>query len=202
MLLSHQFNSLNRLMIIKQMKYFSLFLASIILSGCALVAPPYTSSQVNAQLLENTGATKVKVGEFGNAKDNENANPVALRAGRMHSPYQESFSIYLEEALKAELTASNQLDQKSAIEISGTLRKNDMTIPVFDPGQGVMEAQFIVKSDGLVTFDKVKCVKHDFESAFNGDVAISRAISEYRYMVQKLLKSLFSDQDFQKSIKK
>ncbi|MFZ6735867.1 hypothetical protein ACO0LG_28365 [Undibacterium sp. Ji42W] len=189
-------------MIIKQMKYFSLFLASIVLSGCALVAPPYTSSQVNAQLLEDAGASKVKVGEFGNAKYTENANPVALRGGRMHSPYQESFSTYLEEALKTELTASNQLDQKSAIEISGILRKNDMTIPVFDPGLGIMEVQFIVKSDGLVKFDKVKSVKHNFESAFSGDVAISRAISEYKYMVQKLLKTLFSDQDFKKAINK
>ena len=64
-----------------------------------------------------------------------------------------------------------------------------------------MEARFLVKSAGLVRFDKVKRIEHQWESSFAGAVAIPLAANNYPVMVQKLVGSLVNDPDFVQAIR-
>jgi hypothetical protein len=66
---------------------------------------------------------------------------------------------------------------------------------------GYIEARFVVKKDGQVTFDKTKRGSASWESSFVGAIAIPAAQSSYPLIVQDLLAKLYGDTDFQTALK-
>ncbi|KNE24434.1 hypothetical protein AFM18_25080 [Achromobacter spanius] len=170
------------------------------MSGCSMVAPPYQASMDNVTALKKAGDFTAKVGEFKSEPSKENANPISLRGSKLSSPYNNSYSAYLAEALKQELTLAGKYSDQSSVEVSGTLLKNDMSVPM-GTGTGIVEARFIVTHAGTVKYDQVKTAKHEWPSSFVAAVALPRAIEEYRNLVSKLITDVFSDPAFLNALK-
>lgn len=119
----------------------------------------------------------------------------------MNSPIGSDYAAYLADALRQELTLAGKLDAKSTIEVSGQLLRNDIAAGGFMTNSAEIEARFIVKNSSVPRFDKVKRAEMSWESSFIGAVAIPKAQQQYPLIVQKLLASLWSDADFQASLK-
>jgi hypothetical protein len=172
----------------------------IVTTGCSTTAPQYTAAMNNVQALKDVGNFTTKVGGFTSVPQAGNANPISVRGSSVNSPYNASYANYLEEALKQELALANKLSASAADEISGSLLKNDIDATGFSVGMTTIEARFIVKRNGTVSYDAVKSVKHEFPSSFMGAVAIPRAIQEYTNAVQKILGLLYEDPAFKKAL--
>ncbi len=180
--------------------FFSLAV-TILASGCSHIAPQYSASIDNVQTLKDAGKATAKVGEFASSKDKGNVNPISIRGSSFSSPYQDSYSNYLAEAIKQELSMAARLAPNADIEVSGTLLKNDLDASGFSTGHAQIEARFIVKKDQQIRYDQVKSARHEWPSSFAGAVAIPRAVQEYPNLVQKLLASLYADQAFINALK-
>lgn len=179
-----------------------LLVFSVILStGCSVMAPQYSASLDNVQTLKDSGNYAAKVGEFTSGKDKGNANPISLRGSSLSSPYQNSYSNYLAEAVKQELSLAHKFSSSADVEVSGMLVKNDLDASGISVGRGEIEARFVVKKDNQIRYDQVKAVSHEWPSSFVGAIAIPRAIQEYPSLVQKLLAALYADNAFLSALK-
>ncbi|AXQ27267.1 hypothetical protein D0B54_00545 [Solimonas sp. K1W22B-7] len=167
----------------------------LLLAGCTLAAPQYTASLPNVQKLRDAGQAPVRVGAFVPATGDAEAS-LSLRGSSMHSPYQDSYSAYVGEALKQELSLAGKLAPGAEIEVSGLLNKNTLDASGFSKGFGGIEARFVVKKNNQVRYDAVKSASHEWESSFAGAIAIPRAQLEYANLVQKLLAELYADPAF------
>ena len=176
-------------------------LFGIITSGCSIVAPQYSASMENVQMLKDAGNVSAKVGKFDSIPDPANANPISLRAPHMNSPYENSYAAYLAEAIKQELSLAGKLKPDTDIEISGALLKNNINISSFSIGKGDIQARFIVKKGEAVRYDQIKTIHNEWESSFIGNIAIPRAQQQYPNLVQKLLATLYADHDFVEALK-
>ncbi|MGE6914549.1 hypothetical protein [Achromobacter kerstersii] len=170
------------------------------ISGCSMVAPPYQASMDDVTALKKAGEFTAKVGEFKSEPSKENANPISLRGSKLRSQYDNSYAAYLAEALKQQLALAGKYSDQSPIEITGTLLKNDMNVPM-GTGTGTIEARFLVTNAGTVKYDQIKAAKHEWSSSFMAAVAIPRAIEEYQNLVSKLINELFSDPAFLNAVK-
>jgi len=175
--------------------------AAALTSACSTVAPQYSASIENVQLLKDAGIAASKVGKFESSPNPANANPISLRGSSMQSPYGNSYGLYLAEAIKQELMLAGKLNPDAGIEIGGTLLKNDIDTSGFSVASGDIEARFIVRKGDIVRYDKVKTVHREWESSFAGAVAIPRAQQEYPRVVQQLLSVLYADIDFLGALK-
>jgi hypothetical protein len=174
-----------------------LILACAALSGgCAMVAPRYTASLENVQKIKDAGTQPVKVGVFTSIPGKDNANPISIRGSSLASPYDGSYSSYLAEALKQELSLAGRLSPDAQVEVSGALQKNDLSIPPVGSGSGILEARFVVTRGAVTRYDQTKSVHDEWDSSFVGAVAIPRAQARYPVMMQKLMAVLFADPDF------
>lgn len=172
-----------------------------IASGCSTTAPQYSASMDNIQMLKEAGNVSAKVGKFDSIPGPGNASSISLRGSHMNSPYENSYTAYLAEAIKQELSLAGKLKPDTDVEISGTLRKNDIDISGFSLGTGDIEARFMVKKDGQMRYDQIKTIHNQWESSFVGAVAIPRGQQQYPNLVQKLLATLYADQDFLEALK-
>lgn len=111
------------------------------------------------------------------------------------------YAAYVADALRAELEMAQRLDPKATLEISGLLLKNDLDASGFSKGEAEIQAQFIVRRNGQVQFDKVKSANAEWESSFAGAVAIPRAAQNYPLLVQNLLSTLYADAEFLAAIR-
>lgn len=181
-------------------KVLSVAVLCAAISGCSMVTPPYQTSMDNVTALKKAGDFTAKVGAFKSEPGKENANPISLRGSKLNSQYDKSYSAYLAEALKQELMLAGKYSAQSPIEISGTLLKNDMSVPI-GTGTGIIEARFVVSNAGTVKYDQVKSAKHEWPSSFVAAVALPRAVEEYHNLVSKLITNLFSDPAFVNALK-
>ncbi len=172
----------------------------VLASGCSMMAPQYSASLTNVQMLKDASAFSAKVGEFSSGKDPANANPISIRGSSLNSPYASSYALYLAEAIKQELSLAGKLSPVAEVEISGVLQKNDLDASGFSKGTGIMEARFVVKKSGQIRYDQVKLVNSEWESSFAGAIAIPKAQQEYPVLVQKLLAALYGDAAFIKAL--
>jgi len=176
-------------------------LVGTITSGCGMVAPKYSASMDNIQLLKETGNVSAKVGKFDFIPGEGNYNSISMRASHMTSPYEDSYAAYLTEAIKQELSLAGKLKADTDIEISGSLLKNDINISGFSIGTGDIQARFVVKKGAQVRYDQIKSIHNQWDSSFIGAVAIPRGQQQYPNLVQKLLASLYADHDFLDALK-
>lgn len=103
--------------------------------------------------------------------------------------------------MKTELDLARRLDPKATVEITGVLLKNDISAGGLARNSAEIEARFVVRRDGQVSFDKVMRGATDWESSFLGSIAIPRAQQQYPVLVQLLLQSLYRDAQFQSAIR-
>lgn len=176
-------------------------LSLFIMSGCSLMAPNYTASIENVQLLKDGGDFGVKVGKFESVPDRGNANPISLRGSSLASPYDNSFAAYIAEAVKQELSLAGKLKSGTDVEIFGMLLKNDIDASGFSVATGDIQARFVVKQGDNVRYDQLKTLHHEWESSFAGAIAIPRAQQAYPGLVQRLLAVLYADQAFLQALK-
>jgi hypothetical protein len=174
---------------------------SVLGTGCSMMAPQYSASLDNVQMLKDTGNYTARVGEFTSSKDKANANPLTIRGSSLVSPYQESYANYIAEAIRQELSLAKKMSSDASVEISGILLKNDLDASGFTLGFAEIQARFIVKRSGQVRYDQMKSVRHEFPSSFAGAIAIPRAVQEYPVTIQKLLASLYTDKAFINALK-
>lgn len=173
-------------------------MAGAVGSGCSTVAPHYSASIENVQVLKDSGSTGAKTGSFG--QDAAVRDSISLRASAMTSPYG-SYGNYLGEAIKQELQMAGKLSPDAVIEVTGVLLKNSIDISGLGTGYGDIEARFIVKKGSVVRYDQIKKAHTEFESAFAGAIAIPRGRDEYLRLVQRLLATLYADQSFIEALK-
>ncbi|MCG5262248.1 hypothetical protein [Cupriavidus gilardii] len=171
----------------------------LVLSGCSIVAPAYVPSIDNVQTLKHSGASPTRVGTF-NETGSAVPHPISLRGNKLRSPYGNTWSAYLSEAVTRELTMAGKLSPDADVEITGTLLRNEID-PAIGTGTGDMSARFIVRKGGAVRYDKVKSIHREWESSFAGAVAIPKAVTEYGYTVQALLGALYADPAFLEALK-
>jgi len=118
-------------------RFAPVVLALIAGGGCTAMAPNYNSSVDNIQKLRDSGAAPASVGSF-EAKlvSGQRDDSISLRASTMESPYGGRFTAYIEQALKADLAATQLLDEKSNVVIGGVVTKNDVSIASMSEGNG------------------------------------------------------------------
>jgi hypothetical protein len=175
--------------------------ATFFSSACSLMAPQYSASIDNVQTLKEAGSYTTKIGQFASEPDDGAGNLISIRGSSMASPYQNSYSAYLAEAIKQELSLAQKLSTDASTEITGTVLKNDVDVSGFDVGNVEIQARFVVKRNGAIRYNEVKSIRTEFPSSFMGSVAIPRGISEYPVAVQKLLGSLYLDKAFIEALK-
>jgi hypothetical protein len=176
-------------------------LAVSLSAGCTMVAPHYSPALDNVQKLKDAQLAPAKVGAFKSEPGKGNANPISIRGSTLDSPYGGSYANYLAEALKQELSLAGKFAPDSQVEISGAIRKNDMSAAGASKASGDIEARFTVTRAGTVRYDQVKSIHDEWDSSFVGSVAIPRAQAQYPVIVQKLLGVLFDDPAFLEALK-
>lgn len=173
-------------------------------------AREYSASSDNIQVLKSGGDFTVKVGTFSSGegtarirlrlRKGTNFNDSSLKDDFV-SPCQNSFSAYLAEAIKQELSLANKLSSNADVEVSGMLMQNAIYIPVFNgAASSQIEARFIVRKGGDVRYDKVKSARHAWPSG-GYPLSATHAKDEYPVMVQKLLAKLYADSAFINALK-
>ncbi|WP_460534428.1 hypothetical protein [Chitinimonas naiadis] len=167
-------------------------LAALALSACATKAPPYIPSVANLSKLETL--QPAKVGQIKVAQ--EKLNSIGLRGSSMTSPVGAGYGDYLKEALAQELKMANKLNADASIVISGELLENEIDASGFSKGYGKVSARFVVKKQDKETYNKQKSAESQWESSFAGPVALPTAMNNYPLLIQRLLASLYDDQDF------
>lgn len=176
--------------------------ALAMLTACTTTAPVYTVSVPNIQKLRDSGTSKISVTKVDlPATNQDRMNSIGLRGSTMVSPADGSYAKYLRDALRAEFYEAGRLAEASGIELSGVLTQNDVDAMGFSVGTATLAAQFVVRRDSEVRFDKTLTARHQWESSFAGAIAIPAAINNYPAAVQKLLDALYSDKAFQEAIK-
>lgn len=172
--------------------------ALLMLGGCSVMAPSYLATPENVALLQKAGASRVQVGEV--TATDKSVNQLSIRASNYTSPNDDSFTGYLQAALKTELAAAHRLDQGSNVSVRSELQENTLSGAV-GTGRAHLKARFrVVRPEGAA-FDKVVSADHEWDSPFLGALGIPAAQSNYVVAVQKLLKQLFADPDFQAAIR-
>ncbi|MFC5430430.1 hypothetical protein ACFPTO_16695 [Paraburkholderia denitrificans] len=167
----------------------------VLLTACAVVAPPYSPDVDNIQSLKSATTAHAKIGAFESHADIRNPYPVPLRANVMKSPVGGSFGAYLADAMTRELVMVGKLDPQSDVEIKATLLENDVSAGVVT-GTANLSARFIVLRAGTVRYDQVKSAHTQWDSAFAAMIAVPKAREEYPLAVQKLLGELYADPAF------
>jgi len=171
------------------------------ISGCAVPAPAYSPSIANVSTLKNNGTAPVAVGGFSVKTGTPGASTLSVRGHPMSTAVGSDYAGYLAEALRSELELARRSDPKATIEITGVLTRNELDGDGILKGVGLIEAQFVVRREGQIKFDKVKSGSAEWESSFAGAIAIPKAVQNYPVMVQSLLAALYSDADFQAALR-
>lgn len=177
-------------------------LALTVLVGCAGPAPNYAPSIDNVEKLKQSGMDPVRTGTVSVAPELKTGQSISIRANTMVSGVGNHYGDYLASALRQELELAKLYNAQSGTEVSGTLLRNDISAGGFTTNSGEIAARFLVKRGDQVRFDKVVQVRHEWEGAFAGAVAIPRAANNYPVMVQKLIGMLLADSDFLAAIRK
>jgi hypothetical protein len=189
------------LFFISRLKIAFCLLSTMVLTACGTVSPNYAPSIANVESFKKSGIASAKVGVVSVANTKSGATSITIRAATMASSVAPNYGAYLAAAMKQELDMAKLYDEKSTLEITGDMIKNDIAGMGITTASGEMEVRFMVKSNGAVRFDKVKAVTHSWESSFVGAIAIPKAQGEYPTMVQKLISALIADPEFIQALK-
>lgn len=170
-------------------RYLYLIISVLMVStlfGCkAHIAHKYSYRKPEVPVAINF-EEKLSVGDFSIAT--VEVDKPTVRLGEMSSPYEKSFSAYLERALKIELIEVNRFDPGSDYVLYGQFIENSITSPVSESGVITLSARFIVKKDEKVLFDEVITHKKEWDVPFAGDDARNMASGEYVKTMREFIK--------------
>ena len=117
-----------------------------------------------------------------------------VRTLHVSAPGNGSWSAYLAQALRTELTASNHYDAKAALILDTSLKQ----VRISD-GAAAVTAHFVIRDAQGVRYDKVLHVDTRWDSDFIGVIAGSYGVNQATAIFEALLQKLFADQDFVKA---
>ena len=177
------------------------FAVGFLATGCTLPTTKYEVSVDNVQQLKRAGKTRVHVGKFTVAPENEKKlNNLTFRGSNFTSPYNNSYAEYLKQAMKSELIEASRYRGNSKIIITGELLKNEFDASGINTGLASISARIVVENNGRKKYNKIISVDHSWESSFGGATALPKAQMGYNDTVNKFLKKLFSDKQFLQAI--
>ena len=180
----------------------SLLITAALASGCSINAPRYSANYAGVAELKAANLAVLKVADVAKAGDpKKQTEKLTIRGSTYNSPYG-SFEGYLNSALREDLSQAGLLDDKSDVQISSTLIRNELDGSGFSLGFAEIEARFEVRRAGSVIYDHSKTARQEWPSSFIGGVAIPRAAQNYPLAVSKLLGTLYADPEFIKAVKK
>ncbi len=172
----------------------ALALMTLLLAACVSPpAPKYQPGIANTELLMKAPA-KLAVGHF-TATPGVSNHSLGIRGSQLNGGSDGTFSTYLQDAVTTELQTSGRYDPASPLQLSGVLTRNELSTGV-KTGTATVGAEFSLKRNSEIYFDKTLVAEHEWESSFIGAIAIPAAISNYPTAVQKLLGVLFADPEF------
>lgn len=163
------------------------------LAGCATQQIlPYQPSVANETRLGSMPrGARLQVKAVGGEPSNVET---AIRTLRVSAPGNGSWSTFLGEALRTELTASGNYDANAAVVLEGSLAE----LQIAD-GAAAITGHFVVRDARGARYDKVLHVDSRWDSDFIGVIAASHGLNHATDIFQTLLQKLFEDPDFIKA---
>lgn len=176
-------------------------LLTSMLTGCMQMPLTYQPSIENLETLKASKMVPANVGTFALAAGKPASLDQTVSArGSTVVPPNNSFSLFLKDAVKQELVSAGKFDPASTIVINGQLTKSALEAPI-GTGKGTLAARFTVSRDSQVAYDKELEEYAEWPSVFLGAEAIPTALMQYASLYKKLLARLFNDADFQSAVK-
>lgn len=172
-------------------------LVATTITACATAVPPYSERVETVDRLHAGGTGKVTVEPFGGEAS---VHRLRARADTFVSPYHESFTEYLQEALKAEFSRAGRFDPSAAVSIGGTLERNHLNVGVKN-GSLEIAARFVVKRNGQIVYSQTHRARDEWPSSYFAAIAIPMARSRYPLALNQLLGRLFADPAFLEALK-
>lgn len=169
-----------------------------LVSACSAPVARYDASYDNVQVIKGGSPKPVAVDAF--KAGSASVNDVSVRSNTALSPVGTGFQDYLQSALEAELKYAELLDPAAMTRISGVLKVNDISAAGISENSAKVGAEFTVLRNDKRVYQKQHVAEMSWESSFVGAVAIPRALQAYPKVVEKLLRTLYSDPDFQKAL--
>jgi hypothetical protein len=182
------------------MKYKSSLglIAVLFLSACTIQVPPYSADISNVSKLKEETKTPISVGKIESEKK---LNKISLRGSPLVSSVGNSYGEYIESALIKELKLAKLWSGVAKKQVTGKVIDQDIDVTGFSEGNSFIKVNFVVSEDDAILFEKVISAEHNFDSSFIGAIAIPNGQRSYVELVQKLLKNLYSDEEFITAIK-
>lgn len=173
--------------------------ASIV--GCvSYKTPAYSPDYVAVDALKTYKLKKVAVEDVAPKDVEDKVNKITLRGANLVVE-NGTFATYLQNALINDLNEISIYDKNSSTKLNVTILKNDIDVSGFSKGTGEMEIALRIVGVNGVLLEKNYSAITQFDSAFGAIVAVPRGQSEYPKLVQKLLATVYSDQQFINAIK-
>lgn len=168
----------------------AILLGAVTMSGCVTqqVLPYHVSiaNQMTLARLPHTSRFRVTM----TGTDPADVQ-TSVRAVRFSAPGNGSWSSYLNEALRTELSTAGNYDAGANVTLDATL----VEVQVAD-GKAELAAHFVVKRDQTVRYDKLIRVSTQWDSQFMGVLAASDGLNQASAIFQALLHKLFEDPEF------
>lgn len=182
-------------------RYIAALGSMLILAGCVSIkTPTYSSDYVALDALKKYKLKKVAVNDVEPKDAEDKVNKVTLRGANLVVE-NGTFATYLQNALINDLSEISIYDKESSTKLNVTILKNDIDVSGFSTGTGEMEIRLQIVGVNEVLLEKNYSAVTQFDSAFGAIVAVPKGQIEYPKLVQKLLATVYSDQQFINAIK-
>ncbi len=167
-----------------------LFVSMLLFTGCGLKTSEYNISADNVVELKNLKDVKIAVDDFTSVNKDENQILCRL-AETITTPKGESFSKYIENALKSELKMAGIYDKNSELKLSGKLIKIYGSSML---GNAYWEIEVkILSNNGKELSVRTK---REYPSAFVGFTACNNMATSFSPTVRNLVNDIIKHEDF------
>lgn len=163
--------------------------AALTLGGCVTQPVPHYQASVANQM------TLARLPLDARFRVTTGADPAAtqtqVRSMRYAAPGNGSWSDYLNEALRTELTTAGHYDANASATLEATLTE----LRVVD-GQAELGGRFVIRRGQTIVYDKALRANTQWDTHFIGVLAASDGLNQASAIFQGLLRQLFDDPDF------
>jgi hypothetical protein len=167
-----------------------------LVSACATELPPPVATFESIQQLRASNIAPLALGEFdATAELATRDHGVGFRADSLHPPGGGTFSGYLKQSISAQLTGAGKLAPDAAHVLSAQLTRIEVSTMGAD-SHAALAADFRLRVNGTLVFDKEIVVEDSWPSAFMGAEAIPDAENHYSALFPKLFAALLADPAF------
>jgi hypothetical protein len=173
-----------------------------VITGCTVKSPVYKIDNNLANSLNDYNLNSSAVSKDEGEVLNKSMNELSLRAATMISSYGNSYSDYVFNSLRQQLSQNNLYNPNSDIMIKTKLLKNNVDIWGFSVGNYDLIVNFKIFKNNIVLYDKNIESNHSFPSHFIGNIAIENAINNYPLAVQKVIAKFLIDSETIKILEK